>query len=47
MVATEEGANTVATFDQIEATAIKWENNTKAGQRRFQKCKLVPMVSSF
>ena len=46
-VATENGAVAVATFDQIETAAIKWETSTKAGQRRFQKCKPVPMVSSF
>ena len=47
IIATDDGANTVATFDQIEAAAIKWETQTKAGQRRFAKCKPVPIVASF
>ena len=46
VLATEQGAGTVATFDQMEAAAIKWETSTKAGQRRFSKCRPVPIVSS-
>ena len=46
VLATEQGADTVATFDQMEAAALKWETSTKAGQRRFAKCKPVPIVAS-